>query len=52
MFAEILHMFLAYQCLYKGVRDFLFCLYLELFAKTKKELVSAHSQKPAFLHIF
>ena len=37
-------MFPTYQCLQKGVQGFfLFYLDLELFAKIKKELVSAHS---------
>ena len=36
-------MFPTYQCLQKGVRGFLFCLDLELFAKIKKDLVSKHS---------
>ena len=36
-------MFPTYQCLLKGVRGFLFCLDLELFAKIKKGLVSKHS---------
>ena len=41
-----MHTFPNYQCLQKGVRDFLkFCLGLELFAKIKKGLVSTHSQK-------
>ena len=42
-FAETSHTFLTYQCLQKGVRDFLFvCLDPELFAKIK-DLVSTHS---------
>ena len=43
---EILRNFPTYQCLQRGVRGFLFCLSLELFAKIKKGLVSTHSQKP------
>ena len=39
-------MFPTYQCLQKGVWDFLFYLELELFAKIKKDLVSTHSEKP------
>ena len=31
---------------------FLFCLDFELLEKTKKDLVSKHSQKPFFLHFF
>ena len=42
-FAETSHMFPTYQCLQKGVWDFLFYLVLELFAKIKKDLVSTHS---------
>ena len=34
----------------KGVFGILFCLDLELFAKIKKNLVSADTQKPGFLH--
>ena len=38
------HTFPTYQCLQKSVRDFfLFCLYLELFAKIKKDLDFTHS---------
>ena len=37
IFAKILHMFPAYQCLQKRVRDFFFfCLNLELFTKIKE----------------
>ena len=43
-FTETLNTFSTYQCLKKGVWEFLkFCLDLELFAKIKKDLVSAHS---------
>ena len=42
-FAETSHTFPTYQCLQKGVWDFLFYLVLELFAKIKKDLVSTHS---------
>ena len=42
-FTETLNTFPTYQCLKKGVWKFLkFCLDLELFAKIKKDLVSAH----------
>ena len=42
-FTETLNTFSTYQCLKKGVWEFLkFCLDLELFAKIKKDLVSAH----------
>ena len=42
-FAETSHTFPTYQCLHKGVWDFLkFCLDPELSAKIKKDLVSAH----------
>ena len=36
-------MFSTYQCLQKGVWDFLFYLDLELLAKIKKDLVSTNS---------
>ena len=42
-FAETSHTFSTYQCLQKGVWDFLFYLDLELFEKVKKDLVSTHS---------
>ena len=43
IFAETSHTFSAYHYLKKEVRDFLFHLDLELFAKIKKDLVSTHS---------
>ena len=46
--AETSHTFPTYQCLQKGVRNFLFCVDLELFAKDYKDLVSTHS----FLHFY
>ena len=43
-FAETSHTFSTYQCLQKGVCDiFKFYLDLELFARTKTDLVSTHS---------
>ena len=42
--------FPTYQCLQKGVRDFYYCLDLELLAKIKKDLASTRAQKPGFLH--
>ena len=38
-FAETLHTFPTYQCLQKGIWDFLICLDLELFARVKKTRV-------------
>ena len=47
IFVEIFHAYPNYQCLQNSVRDFvLLCLYLELFAKIKKDVVSTQSQKP------
>ena len=43
-FAETSHTFSIYHCLKQGVLDFFkFHLYLELFTKIKKDLVSTHS---------
>ena len=48
IFAETLHMFSTYQCLQKGVWDFLFYLDLELLAKIKKDLFL----QTRFLHFY
>ena len=46
IFDGILHSFHTYQCLQNPVWDFfLFCLDLDLFARIKKDMVFAHSQK-------